>query len=99
MAEKNLVNIPVNGEVFRFFGIMPWEFTPEGTTTAISGVNLYFLRERQGAYGMVPDKIKMSQSDFDKSIQSCGILARDLVGVDVVCCFNRYGKCSSFYLA
>lgn len=99
MAE-NKTYIPAGGEVIRFFGIAPFDFVPEGGSERISGVNLWFMKERKGAYGYVPDKVKMSVQDFNESCKACGVVTADeLLNRDLVCLFNRYGKCNSFYYA
>lgn len=94
-------NIPIGAEVIKFVGIAPYNFVPDGQSKAISGVNMFYLRRRDGAYGYVPDKVKISVEDFEKSCTSLGIInpEAELVGIDLVCCFNRFGKCNAFYFA
>lgn len=96
MSEKN---IPVGAEVIKFFGIAPFDFIPEGQQKAITGVNMWYLAERQSAYGYVPAKVKISVEDFNKSCEKLGIInpTMELLNVDLVCTFNRYGKCNGFY--
>lgn len=97
MSEKTN-RIPAGAEVLKFFGIAPFDFVPENDTRRITGVSLWYLKERKGAYGLVPDKIKMSVEDFNKSCEICAVVTPDeLLNRELVCCFNRYGKCNSFY--
>lgn len=99
MSENKMC--PPGAEIIKFFGIAPFDFIPEGQTESISGVNMWYLMERKGVYGFVPAKVKISVADFNASCEKLGVVnpTKELCGVDLVCTFNRFGKCNGFYYA
>lgn len=97
MAESK--SIPAGAEVIKFFGIAPFDFIPEGQKESISGVNMWYMTERKGVYGYVPAKVKISVEDFNNCCEKLGVIRpeMELLNVDLVCTFNRFGKCNGFY--
>lgn len=96
MSEKKF---PPNAEVYQIVGVQPWEFVPDGSNESISGVTLHFLGERKGCFGLVPGKLKMSVEAFSDSLHENGLLSgKDIIGLEIGCFFNRYGKMTSFVI-
>lgn len=97
MSENKMC--PPGAEIIKFFGIAPFDFIPEGQKESISGVNMWYMTERKGVYGYVPAKVKISVDDFNKCCEKLGVIRpeMELLGVDLVCTFNRFGKCNGFY--